>query len=430
MTFYIFMIILTCELMLAMSLHVVRYPGFRRGQKRWYLFAFVSIIFCIAAEFTALNFSGRGPAWALPLTWLTAVQFSLSPFLTVFFVGGLGLHRPVRIALTVFTLHMAAELVLAPFGLIFRFNENAVYTRGPLYIIYEAAFALSILFIIGSMFVIGRRFRKRDKFTIIAIPVVMLAGIIPMLVSRVYTDYAATGISAILCYIYYNDLVQQDAKAAIAENQRKISGMQEHIISALASLIESRDAEAGTVSHISDYAGTLAEAAAGDGVYAGMIDGNFISLMRKLAPMHDIGKIVVSDSILRKPGKLTDEEFEHMKVHAAEGGNIVRDVLSGITDEEYLRFASDIAKSHHERWDGTGYPEGLRGEAIPLSARIMAVADVFEALVSDRCYRGAMPAEDALEIIQAGAGSQFDPKLVRVFLDHSGEFEAIGKRGR
>ena len=143
------------------------------------------------------------------------------------------------------------------------------------------------------------------------------------------------------------------------------------------------------------------------------------------ALMHDIGKIVVSDRILRKPGKLTEQEFEQMKKHAEVGGEVVREVLSGITDEEYLSFASDIATYHHERWDGTGYPKGLKGEDIPLSARIMAIADVFDALVSERCYKEAMSPEEAFKVIKEESGSHFDPNLAEVFLNHREEFKSI-----
>lgn len=131
---------------------------------------------------------------------------------------------------------------------------------------------------------------------------------------------------------------------------------------------------------------------------------------------------MVSDSILKKPGRLTPEEFEEIKKHAAAGGTVVRQILEGITDEEYTAFASDIATYHHEKWDGSGYPEKLSGEDIPLSARIMAIADVFDALTSERCYKKAMPFDKAVNIIEEGAGKHFDPKLVEVFLRHKEEF--------
>ena len=247
----------------------------------------------------------------------------------------------------------------------------------------------------------------------------MVAGIIPLIFFKIYTDYIAIGICAALCYIYYNDLVQQDAKAKLVADQEVISGMQKHIITGMASLIESRDAETGDhVSRTSALVKSIAENARRDGVYADALDDRFISQLYALAPMHDVGKIVVPDEILKKPGRLTEEEFEQMKLHATAGGTVIRQILSGITDEEYLKFASDIATYHHERWDGKGYPEGLAGEDIPLAARIMAIADVFDALISERCYKKPIPLEEAYAIIRSEAGSHFDPALAKVFLDH------------
>ena len=175
--------------------------------------------------------------------------------------------------------------------------------------------------------------------------------------------------------------------------------MQTHMISGLSSLIENRDTETGEhVARTSRYVRTLAENAVKDGVYSDIIDEHYIELLYSLAPLHDVGKIVVSDKILKKPGKLTPEEFDEMKKHAAAGGKVVRQILEGITDEEYTAFASDIATYHHEKWNGSGYPDHLSGENIPLSARIMAIADVYDALISERCYKKAMPREKAVNI--------------------------------
>ena len=199
--------------------------------------------------------------------------------------------------------------------------------------------------------------------------------------------------------------------------------MQNHVISGLANLIENRDTDTGEhIARTSAYVKTLAQRARDEGVYADVIDDYFISLMYTLAPMHDIGKILVPDDVLKKPGRLTPEEFELMKLHASLGGKVVSEVLDGITDEDYLAFASDIATGHHEKWNGSGYPFGLKGEEIPLPARIMAIADVFDALTSERCYKQPMPFEDAVEVIKEGAGTHFDPQLVDVFLKYRQDF--------
>ena len=132
--------------------------------------------------------------------------------------------------------------------------------------------------------------------------------------------------------------------------------------------------------------------------------------------MHDIGKIIISDTILKKPGKLTDDEFNTMKTHTTEGVRIVKEIFSYTEDREYVSTAMDVAGCHHERWNGLGYPKQLKGEEIPVSARIMAIADVFDALVSVRCYKAALPLDEAFEILQKEAGNHFDPALIDVFL--------------
>ena len=269
------------------------------------------------------------------------------------------------------------------------------------------------------MFVSGRRFQHRDRLTIIMVLVIIVAGILPMTFLNIHTAYMSIGVSACLCYIYYNDLVQDDIKIALVKNEKKILSMQENIISGLANLIESRDTETGEhITRTRKYVKAIAEAAMKKGIYKDEINEHFILLIYTLAPMHDVGKILVSDTILKKPGKLTPEEFELMKVHAASGGDVVREILNGITEEEYLKCAVDIATYHHEWWDGSGYPKKLKGEEIPLCARIMAIADVFDALISKRCYKDAMPVDKAIEIIKSESGTHFDPKLVDVFIEY------------
>lgn len=146
------------------------------------------------------------------------------------------------------------------------------------------------------------------------------------------------------------------------------------------------------------------------------------------APFHDVGKISISDTILNKPGKLTDEEYEIMKTHTTAGKNIMEQAISTVNGENYLKEARNMAAYHHERWDGKGYPEGLHGQIIPLSARVMAVADVFDALASPRVYKPAFPLDKALEIIEEGSDTQFDPKCVEVFMDNLDKVKEVLKK--
>ena len=426
MTFYTCIFILTELMMLAMTLHVLNYSGFTKVQKAWFILTFAAIFFCSGAEY-AVHCGHYDPDLAVLLTIVTVIQFSVAPILGVLFTGALGLHQK-KLAVIYLAINFVVEIVSAPFGWIFYFNDEG-YFRGNYFFVYGIFYFVSLIYLIVNMLFIGRRFRHRDKTTIAMILIILAAGIVPMTIYKVNVTYLAVAVSAILCYVYYNDLVQQDIQAELVSNQERISGMQAHMVSGLANLIENRDMETGEhISRTSFYVKTLAERAREDGVYADEISDHFISLMCTLAPMHDIGKIVIPDSILKKPGKLTTEEFDQMKNHAAVGGTVVREVLNGITDEKYLSFASDIATYHHERWDGTGYPERLKGEDIPLSARIMAIADVFDALVSERCYKKAMSPEEAFDIIRDEAGTHFDPKLAKVFLDHKEDFEVTQKQ--
>ena len=185
----------------------------------------------------------------------------------------------------------------------------------------------------------------------------------------------------------------------------------------MANLIESRDEDTGEhVMRTSWFVNALARELAKDSPYKDQLTEEYLDNLWKAAPLHDIGKIKVSDTILCKPGRLTKEEFEIMKTHAAEGGKIVYETMQNIEEQDYVEIAHDVAKYHHEKWDGSGYPEGLSGQNIPLCARIMAVADVFDALTSKRCYKDAMSVEEAYKIIKESSGSHFDPVVAEAFV--------------
>ena len=141
--------------------------------------------------------------------------------------------------------------------------------------------------------------------------------------------------------------------------------------------------------------------------------------------MHDLGKIAVPDAILQKPGKFTDEEYEKMKSHSAQGAKIVEEVLSEVDDLEFKKIAINVAHYHHEKWDGSGYPDHLHNEEIPLEARIMALADVFDALVSKRCYKESFSYDKAFQIIEESLGTHFDPVLGQKFIDCRPKLEKL-----
>jgi putative two-component system response regulator len=198
------------------------------------------------------------------------------------------------------------------------------------------------------------------------------------------------------------------------------------MIDALAKLADSRDPETGMhLERVRMYCRRLAETAMQRGVYADVLEPRLIMMIDQTSILHDIGKVGTPDAILNKPGKLTEEEFEVMKQHTVIGAGALE---AGIEDGNalgFMRIAHDIILNHHERWDGKGYPNGLSGETIPLPARILSIADVYDALRSQRPYKAPMPHDKAVAIVAEGRGTQFDPLLIDVFLELTDEFEQI-----
>lgn len=210
----------------------------------------------------------------------------------------------------------------------------------------------------------------------------------------------------------YND----DLESMVEEKTRHIRQIQDKIIVSMADVVESRDDNTGGhVKRTSECVRIFVEKLKEFPEEFPYSDKFLIDVV-KAAPMHDLGKITVDDFILRKPGRYTPEEYEVMKRHSSEGAKIVQMVLENVEDSSLLQTAVNIAHYHHEKWDGSGYPEKLKGEEIPVEARIMALADVFDALVSKRCYKEAYDYKKAFQIIEESLGSHFDEKLGRVFL--------------
>ncbi|MFZ9562186.1 MAG: response regulator [Burkholderiales bacterium] len=219
-------------------------------------------------------------------------------------------------------------------------------------------------------------------------------------------------------------------ESEVARRLRELSTAQDITIYAMATLAETRDDETGNhIYRTQNYVRMLATKMAENPKYGVQLPRQDIELLYKSAPLHDIGKIGIPDRILLKPGRLSPEEFEIMKTHAAIGKAAIRtaEQLVGVPNS-FLRFVKEIAGSHHEKWDGSGYPEGLAGEAIPLSARLMALADVYDALISKRVYKEAFSHEVARNIIVEGSGRHFDPAVVEAFLALEQDFIDIAQR--
>jgi len=222
------------------------------------------------------------------------------------------------------------------------------------------------------------------------------------------------------------DFLEQE----VQRRTREVVAIQDVTIQAMASLAETRDNETGNhIRRTQHYVRLLAELLRDHPRFNPFLNDDSIRQLFRSAPLHDIGKIGIPDHILLKPGRFTPEEFEIMKTHTTLG----RDAIQRAEDQlgvsvDFLRVAKEIAYSHQEKWDGSGYPQGLVGEDIPVSARLMAVADVYDALISRRVYKAGMPHEQALEIIRQGRAIHFDPDICDVFLANAEQFHIIAKR--
>ncbi|MDD4311164.1 MAG: HD domain-containing protein [Eubacteriales bacterium] len=215
----------------------------------------------------------------------------------------------------------------------------------------------------------------------------------------------------------------------VADKVKEISESQMATIFALVKLAESRDDETGAhIERTASFCRLLAEKARQHSPYQAMIDDEYIATIYRASPLHDIGKVGISDLILLKPGKLTPEEFAIMKTHVEIGYQTLMNIDKRFQNNAFVQMGLDITRYHHEKWDGSGYLFELKGEQIPLSARMMALADVYDALRSKRVYKAAFPHNYALEIIEEGRGKHFDPTLVDLFLKSNQEFAELFDR--
>lgn len=215
-------------------------------------------------------------------------------------------------------------------------------------------------------------------------------------------------------------------ESTVEEQNKTIAEMQMATIFSLAKLAQSRDDDTGKhLERVQKYCFSLASELAKNPDFSDVVTKNYIKNVVFASALHDIGKVSIPDSILLKPGKLTPEEFDIMKTHTTLGAKTLEEVNEKFAFNDFIRMGISIAKYHHERWDGKGYPEGLKGRDIPLCARIMAIADVYDALSSKRTYKDAFPHAKCIEIIKEGRGTQFDATLVDVFLTVQDEFALI-----
>jgi response regulator RpfG family c-di-GMP phosphodiesterase len=224
----------------------------------------------------------------------------------------------------------------------------------------------------------------------------------------------------------------QERTSELLHRSKEMELIKDTTIIALSSLAETRDNETGNhIRRTQNYIRALAVQLKNHPRFSHFLTDENITLLYKIAPLHDVGKVGIPDCILHKPGKLTADEFEIMKTHAALGGNAIASAVKGLNaSSPFLDMAYQIAMSHHEKWNGSGYPEGLYGESIPIPARLMALADVYDALSCRRVYKSAIEHEEVLTIIREGRGKHFDPDVVDAFEAIQLQFLEIAEKYR
>lgn len=291
-----------------------------------------------------------------------------------------------------------------------RFLEGTTTMYSMGFSVYVSFAALVVYYgIILYIVITKRRFLSRDKilgtlsFIIIAGAVLIIQICFPeSLISSLFPMMMLLGIYI----IFENPFIQEVTK------------LKDEMLDGFATMVESRDNNTGGhIKRTKAYVQLILNHMRHDKYYEKIITKDYQENVINAAPLHDIGKISTPDRILQKPGKLTDEEYQIMQEHAAAGAEIVLQTFKDLDDEEFKQIAYDVARHHHEKYNGKGYPDGLSGEEIPLHARIMAIADVFDAISQRRCYRDAMPLDECFAIIENGKGTDFDPRLVQIFLD-------------
>ncbi|MDR2183084.1 MAG: response regulator [Clostridiales bacterium] len=221
-------------------------------------------------------------------------------------------------------------------------------------------------------------------------------------------------------------LINNNLESIVEEKTRTVVDLKNILLSTMAELVEHRDEiTGGHIERTRRYIKVLMAGMREHDIYQDEMSAVDEDLVLQSSQLHDLGKISISDSILFKPGKLTTEEFEEIKKHTTFGGKIISRIIEKTPDSDFLQYAKIFAETHHEKWDGSGYPYGLKGEEIPLFGRLMAIADVYDALVTDRPYKAAFPHSKAVQIILEGRGQHFDPILVDLFMKVHQQFERV-----
>ena len=310
-------------------------------------------------------------------------------------------------------------------GVYYYFAELNYYQRGSGYLLASAVPFVVLVIDIVILIRYGKKISRRIK---LAYWFYMIAPLVAMIVQGISYGVQYIIIATVVGSVFMYFAIIKTQTEEYEKQTKAISSMQNGLILVLADLVESRDQCTGDhVRKTAEYTRIIMEQMRKDGSYTDQLTDEFIEDVVRSAPLHDIGKIHVTDAILNKPGKLTEEEFNEIKTHTTAGRDIIASAIDMVSEENsgYLNEARNLAYFHHEKWNGDGYPQGLSGETIPLSARVMAVADVFDALISKRSYKEAFSFDTSVNIIREGSGTHFDPLIVKAFLSAEDEVRKV-----
>lgn len=280
-------------------------------------------------------------------------------------------------------------------------------------------YIMAALYIILTVLTFLRHWKNIDTQKRMSILTYLIILAVSTLIQMIFPEILITSI-AVTVFILGIYMNLEDPSL------RQLSHYHNEMVMGFANLIENRDNNTGGhIKRTVAYVKLIADELVKRGYYEDILTEDYVVNLMKAAPMHDIGKVSVPDAVLCKPGRLTDEEYAQMKRHAPCGGDIIRETFRNFGQDEYRIMAFEVARYHHEKWNGKGYPDGLKEYDIPLCARIMAVADVFDAISENRCYRAAMPMDKCFQIIKEGSGVDFDPVIADLFVEIRDKVEAV-----
>ena len=308
--------------------------------------------------------------------------------------------------------------------------ENT-YQRGKL---FNISVIIEVILYIEALLLVIKHHKKMSNSENIGFASFIFCPFITQIVQIANYGIALNSLGLTISFfiIYINMNQRLKTKLNTTEKQlnvldNKKTNLLNNTIVNLANLIENDETGSNHTRRITEYSKLIAQTCKKNGLYNNIIDDDYITIIGKTSALHDIGNINVPYPVIKKPSKVTPEEYEKIKVHAQYGSEIVNDILDVGFEREFIKMAVDICKSHHEKWDGNGYPDRLKGKEIPLSARIVALADVFDALTSPRCYKNPVSFDEAFRIIDNESGKHFDPELVMEFLKLKKQLKEIAE---